>query len=173
MDQIRPRPAEERGQTTVALAGVVVALMLGGIGVSLIAEAIVHRSRASGAADAVALASVRSLDAASELGVWYAEQGVGIEASDGHAFATSGPSQAEAWAELGRVASQPAPVLVAVVARAEQLTGTTFTAPRLRGMRVELAEHDALAMATVAAELGLCPVADLDVSVGSHTFEIC
>lgn len=165
--------SNERGQATIALAGVVALTVLLGLGLAVIAQAMVHRSRARNAADAVALASLAAPAVAADLSDWYQAHGVRIEIGDGHARASSGPSQAVAWAGRGESIGQPAPVVRAIVARAEQLIGTTFLAPRLQGMRVELSAVDASLMQAVAAELGLCVVVDADLSPGWEVYEVC
>lgn len=145
----------ERGQTTVALAAVIaLAVLLCGF-LATIAGAMVHRQRAQTAADAVALASVADGDAAEELVAWYNDRDVSVQFDSGRADAASGPANAQAWATVDSdIWAMPA--LVAIVARAEQLTGERFDSVRVVGDRVELEPADGAQLRLVAGELGLC-----------------
>lgn len=165
----------ERGQTTVALAAVLaLAVLLGGM-LATIAGAMVHRQRAQTAADAVALAAVVDAGAADELVTWYNEHEVLIEFDAGRAAAVSGPAAAEAWAVLADADVSAMPALVAIVARAEQLTGEPFASVRVVGDRVELDAADGATLRLVASELGLCErsVPGVPGSRTGTTFGLC
>jgi len=146
----------ERGQATVALVGVVVIVAVLGVGVSILAEAIVHRARARTAADAVALAAVVDPAAGQELRTAYERQGIRFDRVGSETIARSGPSRAHAHAVLGPAANRSAPVLVAIIARAEQLTGAPFDPLRWQRTSVSLDPAGASRLHAVAAELGLC-----------------
>lgn len=163
----------EQGQTTIAMAGVLaVAILLIG-GLVHLGSAMVHRHRAQTAADAVVLAAVQDLATADALVDWYGQRSISVEHSAGQAVASSGPSMARAWAStsagFGSVAS---PALVAIVARAEQLTGERFASARVTGDRVDLNAVDATGLRLVAAELGLCERAGAD-SATDTSFGLC
>lgn len=171
----------ERGQATVTLVGVVVIVLVLTVGLSVLAEAIVHRARARTAADAVALASVVDPAAGQELRIRYERQGVRFERIGSETMAHSGPSRALSHAELGPAAEQPSPALAAIVARAEQLTGAPFEPLRWQRTSVSLDAAGAARLHAVAAELGLCELIDVGPdgeprSTGSHGwvgFEQC
>lgn len=162
-----------RGQTTIAMAGIVALIAVLGIAVATIADAMVHRAQARTAADAVALASVMDAGTADELQRWYQERGFEVDYREGRAHSRSGPAQAVAWAGVDGDGEQPAPALVAIIARAEQLTGTRFASPRLRGTVVEVSIEDSVKLRGVAADLGLCEVAVSEASPGVDTFALC
>jgi hypothetical protein len=163
----------DAGQATIALAGVLAIAFFAGLALALFGQATVHRARARNAADAVALAAVDDVVAAEALSDWYLDQGVTIEHDGGRAIARSGPSQAAAWATLGDVDQQPAPVLVAILARAEQLVGVVFAAVRWHELSFELQGADARQLAVVAADLGLCePSVDV-ATTGWISFVVC
>lgn len=163
----------ERGQTTIAMAGVLaIAILLVG-GLIHIASAMVHRQRAQTAADAVALAAVMDVVAADSLVDWYGQRSISVGHGDGRAVASSGPSTAQAWAstsaDSGHLAS---PALVAIVARAEQLTGGRFVSARVTGDRVDVNAADASGLRLVATELGLCERAAADLAADT-SFGLC
>ena len=122
----------DEGQATIALAGVLALGCFAGLALALVGQAMVHRARARNAADAVALAVVDQAEAATALSDWYLHQGITIEHEADRTIARSGPSQAAAWARVHDVSRQPAPALVAILARAEQLVGVDFSAVRWR-----------------------------------------
>lgn len=163
----------ERGQATIAMVGVLVLVGLSVVAVSTLAGAMVHRARARTAADAVALAAAADPAVAAEVGSYYRGQGITFDQVGPHAIARSGPSRAEAWATLSEAPDQPAPVLVAIVARAEQLTGGPFHHLRWHRMSVEVVAADATRLEAVAAELGLCEVFDTSSGLSWRTFARC
>lgn len=160
----------ERGQTTIALAGVLAAGCLAAVAISIIGQAMVHRSHARNAADAVALATAVDPAAAGELHAWYGDRGIAVEQLGERTVARSGPSQAAAWASTSAAANQPAPAMVAILARAEQLLQVTLEPLRWSGIEVQLSAADATYVREVAAELGLCEV---DAASDTDTFELC
>ena len=169
----RSKASTERGQATVALVGVIALTALLGLALAVLADAMIHRSRARTAADSVALATAASPEDADAIVSWYGRRGIEVHVDDGASVATSGPAQARAWASTEAASNQPAPVLVAVVSRAEQLLGTTFTGARLHGLRVEVNAGDGARLQTLAAELGLCPVIGEPATAGRDVFVIC
>lgn len=161
------------GQATIALAGVLALGCFAGLALALVGQAMVHRARARNAADAVVLAVVDDVAAAEVLSEWYLHQGVEIEHNVGRVIARSGSSQAVAWALLEGAYQQPAPVLVATLARAEQLIGVSFGAVRWHEMSFELRVADARQLAVVAADLGLCEPSGDTASTGWNRFVLC
>lgn len=153
------RPSNEDGQIAI-LAAVVLGLgLLAVLGLAIGARFFVERATASSAADSIALATAADPDAGQIVAV---ELGVDAVIRDGgHVEVVVGDVSASARATQ-ESSVDVAPVLVAVVARAEQLLGVELT-PRWvqpRAVRVDGAHHDAFA--AIAADLGLC--ADLDQS---------
>lgn len=133
------------------------------VAVAVIGDAMVHRVRAHGAADAVALAAAIDVDAAHELAARYERADLHTEIAPGYAFVTSGPSRAAAWAATTESAA-PAPVTVAIVARAEQLLGRELTSARITAMELDLDAVDGAEFLPIAGEFGMCRV----VSEGPH-----
>jgi len=129
----------EAGQATILLAGVVAVVLLLAVAITLIGDAMIQRGRARTAADTVALGAARSVDDARELQSWYATRGVRVNVSEQPdrvtAHASSGPSQAKAWAGVAEEAVEVSPALRAIVARVEQLRGVNL-AP-MRSMQAE------------------------------------
>ena len=162
--------ARERGQTTIALAGVLAIGCLAVVAISIIGQAMVHRAHARTAADAVALATAAEPATAQALHDWYGSRGVTVEQDGERTIARSGPSQAAAWASTSVGSRQPAPALVAIIARAEQLQQTTLDPLRWSGTEVTLSQSDAAVLSEVAAELGLC---EIDAEPNTTTFEMC
>lgn len=163
----------DRGQATIAMAGVLVVIGLSAIAISILAEAMIHRARARTAADAVALAAAVDSAAAADVGSFYAGQGITFDQVGPHTIARSGPSRADAWAALSAASDQPAPVLVAIVARAEQLTGGPFDALRWHRMSLEVPVADAARLRTVAGDLGLCELSDTSMGSNWTAFARC
>ena len=163
----------ERGQATIAMVGVLAVACVAMVGLSIIGQAIVHRSRARNAADAVALAAAVDQTAADALSDWYFRRNISIEQNGVQTIARSGPSQAAAWASTQRSTTQPSPALIAIVARAEQLVGANFMPVHWLATAVTLSDMDAASMLFVAAELGLCEVPATDTTRGTTTFELC
>lgn len=163
----------ERGQTTIALVGVLAVACVAMVGLSIVGQAIVHRARARNAADAVALAAAVDETAADLLSDWYFQRNILVEQKGSQAIARSGPSQAAAWASTQRSTTQPAPALIAVVARAEQLVGIRLTPVRWKAMAVTLSAADAASVRSVAGALGLCEVLATDTEPDVTTFELC
>lgn len=170
---LRTRQRHDHGQATVALVGVLAFGFYVALAVALVGQAMVHRGRAQNAADAVALAAVSDRAAADTLSDWYLHQGVVIQLEAGRASASSGPAQAAAWASLVEGVEQPAPVLVASLARAEQLVGVTFQPVRWHKMTFELRLADARELSVVAADLGLCATNVDAAGTGWRGFELC
>ena len=164
------RAARERGQTTIALAGVLAVGCLAAVAISIIAQAMVHRAHARTAADAVALATAAEPASAQALYDWYGTRGITVQQEGERTIARSGPAQAAAWASTSVGPTQPAPALVAIIARAEQLQATTFEPLRWNDTQVTLSQGDALLLSAIAAELSLCEV---DAGPEVITFEIC
>ena len=163
----------ERGQATIARVGVLAVACVAMVGLSIVGQAIVHRARARNAADAVALAAAVDQTAADALSDWYLQRNISVEQNNMQTIARSGPSQAAAWASTQRSTTQPAPALIAIVARAEQLVGTTFTPVHWQAIAVTLSDKDAGRMTLVAAELGLCKVPAADITPDATIFKLC
>ena len=161
---------DERGQTTIALAGVLAVGCLAAVALSLIGQAVVHRARARNAADAVALAAAVDPAAAEVLHDWYGARSITIEQLAERTIARSGPSQAAAWASTAPPSMQPAPALVAIIARAEQLQETTLAPVAWDGTTVTLSTMDAAQLREIARELGVCEIAS---EPGTTTFVLC
>ena len=138
-----------------------------------IASAMAHRAHARNAADAVALAAAVDPYAADQLAGWYRQHGAQIITTPGHAQAHSGPSHAAAWADTTVGDRQPAPVLVAIIARAEQLLEIDIVPLNWETSRVTLLPADASALVAIAAELALCPAPTGATYVGAQAFELC
>lgn len=154
-----PRSARgnERSQATIALLGLIAISLAIAVGLGLIGDAMVHRVRAHGAADAIALAAAIDVDTAHELAARYARADLHAEIAPGYALVTSGPSQAAAWAATTESAA-PAPVMVAVVARAEQLLGRELASARITAVQLDLDTVDGADFSAVAGEFGVCRV---------------
>jgi len=164
----------ERGQATIAMVVVVLVALGAVVALSMVGEAMVHRARARTAADAVALASVTDSDAAHELAQWYTHRNnVTVERVGSQAVANSGPSQAVAWASTGPSSTQPAPALVAIVARAEQLVDAALVPTRWESTTVVMRAADAAILRAVAADLGLCERFVAPDSDDQVAFELC
>jgi len=161
------------GQATIALAGVLAVACFAGLAVALIGHSMVNRASARNAADAVALAVVDDVVAADGLRDWYLDQGVIIDLGADRTTARSGPSQAAAWARLDERRQQPAPVLIAILARAEQLLGLVFHMVRWHEMSFELPVADARQLASVAVDLGLCEPETTAASPEWKRFFVC
>ena len=163
----------ERGQ---AMIGLVLVLLFAGlliVAIGTIASAMAHRAHARNAADAVALAAAVDPYAADQLAGWYRQHGAQIITTPGHAQAHSGPSHAAAWADTTVGDRQPAPVLVAIIARAEQLLEIDIVPLNWETSRVTLLPADASALVAIAAELALCPAPTGATYVGAQAFELC
>lgn len=163
----------ECGQATIAMAVVVLIALGAAVVLSMVGEAMVHRARARTAADAVALASTGDNDASDQLAQWYTDRNVSVERVGSHAVARSGPSQAAAWASTGPSSTQPAPALVAIVARAEQLVGAALVPTRWESTTVVMRAADAAVLRAVAADLGLCERSTAADSDDQVAFELC
>jgi hypothetical protein len=127
-----------------------------GIGLWLVAEAMLHRAQARTAADAIALAAVVDQSEAESLARWYEGQGVVVEQLGSSTMVRSGPSQAASQASVGESTLATAPALRAIVARAEQLLGVTFPEVQWHPLSVSVPLAWAGDLALVADELGMC-----------------
>ena len=163
----------ERGQATIALVGILAVACVAMIGLSIVGQAIVHRARSRNAADAVALATAIDPTDADALKDWYFQRNILVEENGVQTIARSGPSQAAAWASTQRSITKPAPVLIAIVSRAEQLVGAIFMPVQWQAMAVTLSHVDAANMLIVAGELGLCEGLAIDTAPGITRFELC
>jgi len=150
----------ERGQVTIALAGILVIGLLVSVALAMIGDAMIHRARARTGADAVALAAAVSIEDAADLQAWYETQGVRVQLENHgqrvSAYATSGPSQAKAWAGVTAASVETSPALRAIVARVEQLRGRSMTTVSWQGASVVLQGEDAAVMRSMQAEFRLC-----------------
>lgn len=158
-------PHRERGQIAV-LAAFVIGLMLAVIvAVGLVGVAIVDRTSATAAADAVALANAVDPASANSLSGWYEARGYDVRAGAGRAQARGEQAHAESQA----VADQElrvAPVVRAIVARAEQLLGRQLSVVAADGVSVTFSAASSRHFGSIAAELGMC-------STGDDTFTRC
>lgn len=164
---------DERGQATLAMVGVIAIASAAVILVAIFGEAVVHRAQARNAADAVALAAAVDPGAADSLTGWYAERQIFVERTGPQAIARSGPSQAAAWASTEPSASQPAPALVATIARAEQLLDTVFSSVQWQSLSVTMTVSDAAILRAVNVELGLCEQSTGSTDSERVVFELC
>jgi len=164
---------QDGGQVTILLVGVVLAAAVAIVGLALIAQAMVDRTRARTAADAVALAAAVDELAASEVTDWYQERGAAVSRDGNWALASVGDSRAAAWATTDRTESLRTPALVAIMARANQLLATTIEPEQWDEFAIALSLADAARFRTVAPELGLCERAVLGHQSGRRTFALC
>ena len=153
----RDTSVDERGQIAVVAAGVVALMLLATVAVGVVGFAMIERTAATAAADAVALGDAVDPTAGASLGQWYADRGFQIQASDGRARARGDEAQAESMAVADREL-RVAPVVWAIVARAEQLLGRSLVVDRAEDVTVTFAPGSARAFDAVAAELGMCAV---------------
>jgi len=169
----------ERGQASVAAAGVLAVVALFVVALSLIGQAMVDRSRAQSAADAIALASASATDpdrqrAADDLVDWYESRGIEVrQQGAGQTMVISGPSRADARAGVAQTTTQRTPALVALLARAEQLVGQEITPISWHEFAIALTPEHGQVFVTVATDLGLCEVSAPIATPGSRTFELC
>ena len=163
----------DQGQATIAMVAVIAIAIALVMTLSVFAEAIVHRARARNAADAIALATAADVDAADALTTWYVDRDVIVERTGNQTIARSGPSQAAAWASTQASAGQPAPALIAIVARAEQLLNITFATVQWQSTVITLAAGEASNLRLVAGDLGLCEQLSGPANTGSVRFELC
>jgi len=168
MTHNRKQPEDERGQVTILMVvvfGLGVACLLG---LATIGEAMVHRARARTAADTIALSTGHGGDAAEPIIGWYQSQGARVEIRSDYARVESGPSQAAAW--VATTTEVPAaPVLVAVVARIEQLRGQTLTTISWHQAWFDVMGTDADIVQSLAAEFSLCSTP----RAGGLRFQVC
>jgi len=158
-------PHRERAQIAV-LAAFVIGLMLAiVVAVGLVGVAMVDRTSATAAADAVALADAVDPASASSLSSWYEARGYAMNARDGWARARGEEARAESQA----IAVQEltvAPVVRAIVARAEQLLGHELSVVAAEGVSVTFSPGSSRDFGSIAAELGMC-------ATGGDTFTRC
>lgn len=166
-------PSQQRGQVTVLLATVMALAVVALIAIAMVGEAVVHRARARNAADAVALAGASDPGAADELARWYEDRGASIMRDGAHVVATSGPSSAAAWASGVGGEVQRSPVLVAVLARIEQLSAVEVDPVRWDVFAVALDAGDAAVVRAFSVEFGLCEWPSDDISDSGHLFGVC
>lgn len=166
--QVEQDPGRERGQTTVLLAVVLAA----GFGLALVlatlGRAAIDRANARTAADAVALAAVVEPDSSEGLLRWYGEAGIVVDIHSDRVSARIGASQAASWAEPAAEPVVGAPAVVAIVARAGDLTGNRLTPLRIVGTSVWLSPDQAALFASVSRALGMCAV-DSTSAIGHYT----
>lgn len=156
----------ERGQVAVMLAVVLGLLAVALIGLSLIGRAAIDRTRATGAADAVALAAAQSASGGVEVAQWYRDRGIRIETdalSTGEVRASAvagagGRTEAGAtsFAEVGPGPISVSPALIAVIARAEQLLGVDLAASYPRAHAAVIAPKHLGALTALFEPLRLC-----------------
>ena len=149
-------PRAEHGQTTVLMAALVVLLFALVAGLAAVGSAVVNRSRARTAADAVALAAAAGPDSGAAVAGWYLAQGVEIDVRGAQTWAGAGSSQAAAWSTSETEAPSTAPAVIAIVARAVQLLGRQLTTLDSEGVTVWFTLDDGARFAAVAADLGMC-----------------
>lgn len=166
-------PRDDRGQATVLMVGVAVVTVAAMVALAIFGQAIVHRARARNAADAVALAAATTSSAADELVHWYGERGIVVERDGSQTTARSGPSRAAAWASTAPALTQPAPALVAIIARAEQLLDTAFASVQWHATDVTLAASEAAMLRQVAPDMGLCEQLVAESDPHEVVFELC
>lgn len=167
--------SSEAGQVSILMA-VVVALGLVVAGaLALMGSAMISRVRAAGAADAVALAHAADPTAGQAVAEWYRDRGMVVSVdplADGMASATvnGDPGRARSWAETSTAEVTSSPALVAVIARAGQLIGTSLNPIAIDSSTVELSPTDTAAIEGVANELRLCRLA---TTATSTRWQIC
>jgi hypothetical protein len=148
-------PRAESGQIAVLAAFVIGLMVAVAVGIALVGAAMVDRTAATVAADAVALADAVDPAAASSLAGWYQERGYDVRSGNGHAEAVGDAAQARSQATADREL-RVAPVVRAVVARAEQLLGRQLSVLTAEGVSVTFSSASARQFDAVAAELGMC-----------------
>jgi len=167
------RGSPDRGQATILMVGIVALAVVAIVLVSILGQAAIHRARARNAADAIALAAAADQAAAAQLHNWYLQQNISVEYDETRAIARSGPAQAAAWASSGPSSSAPAPALVAIVARAEQLLGTSLASVQWQATAVTVSATDAANLRLVAVELSLCEQPAATTDSGLFRFDLC
>lgn len=150
----------EAGQIAVLAAFVIGLMVAVGVAIALVGAALVDRTAATVAADAVALADAVDPAAASALASWYQERGYHVRSSGGSSQARGAAAHAQSRAVADREL-RVAPVVRAVVARAEQLLGRELSVLGAEGLSVTFSTSSAREFDAVAAELGMCE-AELD-----------
>lgn len=149
------RGRREHGQIAVLAAFVLGLMVAVVITVGLIGAAMIDRTAATAAADAVALADVVDPAAGSSLAGWYNARGYDMQVNAGHARASGDPAQAQSQAIAVRELAV-APVVRAIVARAEQLVGRSLTVVAAQDFTVTFSAESAQHFRAVAAELHMC-----------------
>lgn len=150
----------EAGQIAVLAAFVIGLMVAVAVAIALVGAALVDRTSATVAADAVALADAVDPTAASSLAGWYQDRGYDVRSGGGRAEAFGDAAQAQSHAIADREL-RVAPVVRAVVARAEQLLGRQLSVLAAEGVSVTFSTESARQFDAVAAELGMCAT-DLD-----------
>lgn len=156
---------DEGGQVAVLAAFVIALMLMAVVAVGLIGRAIVDRTAATAAADAVALANAVDPSAAEPLARWYEARGYEVTARDGAARASGAEARAHSQA-VAEDEVRVAPVVRAIVARAEQLLGRQLFVVNAEGVSVTFSAPSARDFDAIAAELGMC-------TFGDHTFARC
>ncbi len=150
----------EAGQIAVLAAFVIGMMVAVTVAIALVGAAMVDRTAATVAADAVALADAVDPAAASSLAGWYQDRGYDVRSLDGQAQALGAEAHAQSQA-IAEHELRVAPVVRAVVARAEQLLGRQLSVLTADGVSVTFSSVSARQFEAVAAELGMC-VTELD-----------
>lgn len=158
-------PHRERGQIAVLAAFVIGLMLVIVVAVGLVGVAMVDRTSATAAADAVALADAVDPISASSLSGWYEDRGYDVNARDGRARAQGEEARAESQAVTVQELTV-APVVRAIVARAEQLLGRELLVVAAEGVSVTFSTPSSRDFGSIAAELGMCPM-------GGDTFTRC
>lgn len=166
-------PGHERGQATVAIAIVIMMIAVFGWAITHYGAAAIERAKARTLADAVALAEADVPGSGAAI----------LARSLPHAFATTiGPgsvhvqgyqTQAQAFAAASIEAPDVAPAVVAIVARSAQLTATSLEPSSMQATSATFDSTSATVFATVAVDLGMCPVHGASHGTGLQTFELC
>ncbi len=140
----------------VLAAGALGLIMAIALAIGLVGIALVDRTNATVAADAVALADAVDSRAGATLADWYERHGYTVDATDGWASALGDRGRARSRAIADREV-RVAPVVIAIVARAEQLLGRELTVLHLEDVSVTFTSTSSRHFDAVAAELGMCP----------------
>ena len=169
-------PRDERGQASILLVGIVAFGLVVVATLLALSRASVDQARAQTAADAVALAAVGG--SAEDIAWWYRGRGTEVVVTAERVTARVDESTAQAAAVMTRGDRSLSPVLVAVIARAEQLLERPLVPVpvNLAGQRAfafDLSQLDAQSFAAVALEFGLCEDPNLGAASDLVRFRWC
>ncbi len=164
---------DERGQTTVAMAMVLVLVALFAWGIAQVGAVMIERAQARTLADAVALAEADVVGSGTEIASSFGSHHFSVTTEPGSAYVQGTDAQAQAFATASIEPPVVAPAVVAIVARAEQLTATTLVPMSMKDTTVTFGPTAADVFATVAAELGMCTSSAAPAGLATQAFDLC